>query len=301
MKLIQFVENETTRLGVWTEQGILDVEAAVGQAPDTVGAAVPITMRQALEGGSQAIEALRTWTDRAMASENAAEFVRAEAGLTFAPCISEPGKLICIGLNYRKHAEETNMPIPAFPILFNKFSNALAAHGEDIPLPRSTNKVDYEAELAIVIGKTAKYVSKEEALEYVFGYCAANDLSARDLQTRTSQWLAGKSCDKFAPIGPYVVTKEEAGDPNALSITCTVNGEVRQSSNTSDMIFDCAELVSYVSQCMTLSPGDIILTGTPEGVVFGYPPEKQLYLQPGDVVTVEIERLGALTNRIVSE
>ena len=152
-----------------------------------------------------------------------------------------------------------------------------------------------------MIGKEAKYVSKEDALGYVFGYSNVNDLSARDLQLRTHQWLLGKSCDDFSPLGPYLVTADEVGNPNDLSIKTTVNGEVRQSSNTSDMIFHCDEIVSYISQHMTLVPGDIILTGTPEGVVLGLPEDQQVYLKPGDVVTIEIEKLGALTNRFVEE
>ncbi|MNZ86756.1 Ureidoglycolate lyase [compost metagenome] len=153
----------------------------------------------------------------------------------------------------------------------------------------------------IVIGKKAKDVSKENALSHVFGYCNVNDLSARDLQLRTHQWLLGKSCDKFSPLGPYLVTADEVGNPNDLEIKCLVNGEVRQHSNTSDMVFYCDEIVSYISQHMTLVPGDIILTGTPEGVVLGYPPEKQVYLKAGDQVTIQIEKLGSITNTMVAE
>ncbi|SFE13167.1 2-keto-4-pentenoate hydratase/2-oxohepta-3-ene-1,7-dioic acid hydratase (catechol pathway) [Paenibacillus catalpae] len=286
MKLVNFREKEASasyRLGVYTDKGIVD--------------AGDITINGLLQGGETALSNLQQHL--AELKEEQVRYLN-ESEVVYGPCVPEPGKIICIGLNYRKHAEETNMPLPEYPILFSKFNNALAAHGEDVPLPKSTQKVDYEAELAIVIGRTAKNVSVDKALDYVFGYCASNDLSARDLQTRTSQWLAGKSCDKFAPIGPYLVSKDEVGDPNALRISCSVNGEVRQDSNTSDMIFNCKEIVSYISQCMTLSPGDIILTGTPEGVVMGYPPEKQVYLQAGDVVTIEIEKLGALTNRMVA-
>lgn len=284
VKLVNFKEKAAAsayRLGVRTDNGIID--------------AGHVTLYGLLQGGEAELSKLRQYV------EESKERCLDESEIVFGPSVPEPGKIICIGLNYKKHAEETNMPLPEYPILFSKFSNALAAHGEDVPLPQSTQKVDYEAELAIVIGRTAKNVSVDEALDYVFGYSASNDLSARDLQTRTSQWLAGKSCDKFAPVGPYLVSKDEVGDPNALRISCTVNGEIRQDSNTSDMIFDCKEIVSYISQCMTLSPGDIILTGTPEGVVMGYPPEKQVYLQDGDVVTIEIEKLGALTNRMVAE
>lgn len=293
MKLLTYIENDTYRLGVKTERGVVDAESALNGQPG------PRTVHEVIEGGAAAVQALQAAVDRALASGGAA--LRDEAALQFGPCVTHPNKIICVGLNYRKHAEETNAPIPQYPILFNKFNNTLAADGEDVPLPRTSQKVDYEAELVIVIGKTAKYVAKEQALGHVFGYCNVNDLSARDLQLRTAQWLLGKSCDKFSPLGPYLVTADEVGDPNKLDIKCIVNGEVRQHSNTSDMIFHCDEIVSYISQHMTLVPGDIILTGTPEGVVLGYPPEKQVYLKDGDVVTIEIEKLGRLTNRMVKE
>ncbi|MGG1514288.1 fumarylacetoacetate hydrolase family protein [Paenibacillus oryzisoli] len=300
MKIVTFEVQGTYRLGVVKEQGIIDVLAA--HAVEGADPATPVTVQQLLEGGAPALLALQELAERALApGQDYASYLLEEAQLTLGPCVTPPGKIICVGLNYRRHAEETNAPIPQSPILFNKFSNALAAHGEDVPLPRTSEKVDYEAELAIVIGRKAKYVSREEALGYVFGYCNANDLSARDLQMRTSQWLLGKTCDKFAPIGPYLVTADEVGNPNDLTIRTRVNGEERQNSNTSDMIFHCDEIISYLSQHMTLEPGDIILTGTPEGVMLGYPPEKQVYLKDGDVVTVEIEKLGALTNRMVAE
>ncbi|GIO54415.1 fumarylacetoacetate hydrolase family protein [Paenibacillus cineris] len=293
MKLLTYLEGNTYRLGVATEVGIVDVAAALGDGPG------PRTVHEVIEGGEDAIRTLQQAVNRTLAS--CSDVLLGKSGLKLGPCVTHPNKIICVGLNYRKHAEETNAPIPEYPILFSKFSNTLAADGEDVPLPRTSQKVDYEAELVIVIGKTAKYVAKEEALDYVFGYCAANDLSARDLQMRTQQWLLGKSCDKFSPIGPYLVTADEVGDPNALDIKCIVNGEVRQHSNTSDMIFRCDEIVSYISHHMTLVPGDIILTGTPEGVVLGKPPENQVYLKAGDIVTINIEKLGSLTNRMISE
>ncbi|WP_223204250.1 fumarylacetoacetate hydrolase family protein [Alicyclobacillus suci] len=218
--------------------------------------------------------------------------------LRFGPCVPNPGKIICVGLNYRKHAEESHMDIPNYPVLFNKFSNSIAAHKQDIELPRLSSQIDYEAELAIVIGKKAKNIKKDEALDYVLGYCVANDLSARDLQMRTSQWMLGKCCDGFSPIGPYLVTAGDIENPNNLRIRLYVNGDLRQDSNTSDMIFKCDYIVSYISQYMTLMPGDIILTGTPEGVILGYPEERQVWLKDGDVVDVEIEKLGRLTNRV---
>ncbi len=219
-----------------------------------------------------------------------------EEGLKFAPPIQQPNKIICVGLNYKKHAEESNMPIPMYPVLFNKFSNSLAGHLETIKLPKDSLENDYEAELAIVIGKEAKNVSVESAIDYVFGFCTANDLSSRDLQFRTGQWLLGKALDQFCPIGPYVVTADEVGNPNDLSIKTYLNGELRQNSNTADMIFKCYEIVSYISQYITLNIGDIILTGTPEGVIMGYPKNQRQYLKAGDEVVIEIEKLGKLIN-----
>jgi 2-keto-4-pentenoate hydratase/2-oxohepta-3-ene-1,7-dioic acid hydratase in catechol pathway len=302
MKLLTFHDDAGAyRLGIKIEdRGILDVSEAANSLEMT---GVAETVHEVINGGEEATGALLQLVHQVLErpSNETIGLFREESQLSLGPCVTHPGKIICVGLNYRKHALETNAPIPQYPILFNKFSNTLAGHLEDIPLPRVSEKVDYEAELAIVIGKKAKYVGKEEALQYVFGYCNVNDLSARDLQLRTHQWLLGKSCDRFSPLGPYLVTADEVGNPNRLSISCTVNGEVRQHSNTSDMIFHCDEIVSYISHHMTLEPGDIILTGTPEGVVLGYPEEKQIYLKPGDSVTIEIEKLGKLTNRMVAE
>jgi 2-keto-4-pentenoate hydratase/2-oxohepta-3-ene-1,7-dioic acid hydratase in catechol pathway len=301
MKLVNIAKNGRYTLGIKTEEGIIDIEHALKAIPAT--AEVPTSVMEVIEGGGTAVAALQQYINglSPVAGGNTPAYLLDEAGIEWGPCVTHPNKIICVGLNYRKHAEETNAKIPAYPILFNKFNNTLTGHGRDIAVPKVTQKLDYEAELVIVIGKKAKYVAKEEALDYVFGYCNVNDLSARDLQLRTPQWLLGKTCDDFSPLGPYLVTADEVGNPNDLTIKATVNGEVRQSSNTSDMIFPCDEIVSYISQHMTLVPGDIILTGTPEGVVLGLPEDKQVYLKPGDVVTIEIEKLGALTNRFVEE
>lgn len=302
MKLLNFKTENGVRLGILTERGVLDVAKARDTVPPGSDAPIPISVHEVIEGGQEAVRVLEGYTKQVTAEgvDHSALWLE-ERELEWAACVTNPNKIICVGLNYRKHAEETHSQIPEYPILFNKFNNTIAANGEDIPLPKVSDKVDYEAELVIVIGKEAKYVPQEQALDYVFGYCAANDLSARDLQMRTPQWLLGKSCDKFSPLGPYLVTADEVGDPNRLDIKCMVNGEIRQHSNTSDMIFGIEEIVSYISQHMTLVPGDIILTGTPEGVVLGYPPEKQVYLKDGDLVTIEIEKLGILTNRMVAE
>ncbi|WP_217595328.1 fumarylacetoacetate hydrolase family protein [Cohnella sp. GbtcB17] len=297
MRFVTIREEDKLALGVVRGEQIVHLRKALEAVP---AQGVPTEAMDLIRGGKEAVAAVERYIGQLPASPQA--FLLQESDVRFGPCVTAPGKIICIGLNYRKHAEESNAPIPEYPILFNKFSNTLAAHGDEIPLPnRVTSEVDYEAELAIVIGRDAKYVSKDEALDYVFGYCCVNDLSARDLQMRTHQWLLGKSLDKFSPLGPYLVTSEEVGDPNALAMRSLVNGEVRQNSNTSDMIFPCDEIVSYVSQHMTLYPGDVILTGTPEGVVLGRPPEERVYLKHGDIVTIEIEKLGSLTNRMVDE
>lgn len=298
MKLLTFHTERGLQVGIKTERGILDIAKAAGTYHTDDPSLQSI--EQIVEGGVEVLESLtRLLTLASDAHDD--ELWLAEDSLRLGPCVPHPGKIICVGLNYRKHAEESKLPIPESPVLFNKFSNSIAAHEETIQLPKGTSQVDYEAELAIVIGKKAKHVSKENALEYVFGYCNANDLSARDLQNRTSQWLLGKSCDGFCPVGPYLVTSDEVGNPNDLRIRSYVGGEVRQDSNTGDMIFACDEIVSYISSYMTLEPGDIILTGTPEGVILGYPKEKQIWLAAGDEATIEIEKLGRLTNRFQDE
>jgi 2-keto-4-pentenoate hydratase/2-oxohepta-3-ene-1,7-dioic acid hydratase in catechol pathway len=221
-----------------------------------------------------------------------------EAGLTLGPCVPRPEKIVCVGLNYRRHAEEAGMAVPETPILFNKFANTLAACGEDVPLPGDlAEQYDYEAELCVVIGRTARRVSEAEALDFVWGYCNCNDVSARDLQFRSTQWMLGKTLDKFFPIGPHLVSADEAGDPQAMALRCLVNGDVRQDSNTADMVFGVAELVAYISRHFTLEPGDVIATGTPQGVAQGRP--EKPWLRPGDEVVVEIGPLGQLRNRMV--
>ena len=195
---------------------------------------------------------------------------------------------------------ETHAKIPEYPVVFSKFSDSVAAHRQDIAIKPDGWKVDYEAELGILIGRRAINVSRGNALKFVFGYFPANDVSARELQLRTSQWLLGKTCTGFAPIGPEVVTTDEVATPNNLRISCSVNGEMRQNSNTSDMIFKCDEIISYCSQYFTLEPGDIILTGTPEGVVLGMKEGTRKWIVPGDAVEVKIEGMTALENRFIS-
>jgi 2-keto-4-pentenoate hydratase/2-oxohepta-3-ene-1,7-dioic acid hydratase in catechol pathway len=295
VKFVTIQTNNENHLGVKTDRGILNVTAA---ARSGKGSSLPVTVHELIEGGAAARQAIESLVREA--ESDSAAWLNADS-VVYGPCVTRPEKLICVGLNYRKHAEETNAKIPEYPILFNKFNNTLTGHGHDVELPITSKEVDYEAELAIVIGRPTKHVSEEEALDYVFGYCVVNDLSARDLQLRTNQWMLGKVCDGFSPLGPELVTADEISDPNNLRISCHVNGEQRQNSNTSDMIFNCKQIISYLSRHLTLKPGDVILTGTPEGVVLGYPPEKRVYLQPGDVVTVSIEKLGSITNKMVAE
>jgi 2-keto-4-pentenoate hydratase/2-oxohepta-3-ene-1,7-dioic acid hydratase in catechol pathway len=212
--------------------------------------------------------------------------------------IDRPGKIICVGLNYRDHAEEQGVELPAEPLLFAKWGNALVGPGEPIVIPPVVTKCDYEAELGVVIGSRVKAVSKENAFEAVRGYICANDVSARDLQFSDGQWTRGKSPDTFCPIGPALVPASEIPDPHDLRIRAIVSGEVLQDSTTANLIFGIDAIISHASQTMTLEPGDLILTGTPAGVgVFRDP---QRMLRPGDEVTIEIEGLGSLTNPVVA-
>jgi 2-keto-4-pentenoate hydratase/2-oxohepta-3-ene-1,7-dioic acid hydratase in catechol pathway len=296
LKLVNLILKDKETLGVKTEKGIIHLESFLNNSSDNQ---IPTNMMEFIKQGPSAQSELESIVSHILSSNDATYLD--EEDVEWGPCVPNPSKIICVGLNYRKHADETNSPHPETPILFNKFNNTLTGHLDEIPVPKVTNKLDYEVELGIVIGKEAKDIFEEHALDHVFGYFTANDLSARDLQFRTQQWLLGKSCDKFSPIGPLLVTADEVGDPQKLALKTVVNGEVRQDSNTEDMIFSCSQIISYISQHMTLVPGDIILTGTPEGVVMGYPEEQQQYIQPGDVVTVEIEKLGALRNTFVKE
>jgi len=209
-----------------------------------------------------------------------------------APCVGGVGKFMCIGLNYRDHAEEAGMAIPEHPILFMKATSAIAGPQDDIVIPRGARAVDWEIELGVVIGKAAKYVTEAEALDHVAGYCVVNDVSERDFQTKLSgQWTKGKSCDSFGPLGPWLVTRDEVADPQALELTLDVNGRRMQAGSTATMIFSVAQIIAHLSQMMTLHPGDVIATGTPPGVGMGMKPE-QVYLKPGDRVRAEIAGLG---------
>jgi 2-keto-4-pentenoate hydratase/2-oxohepta-3-ene-1,7-dioic acid hydratase in catechol pathway len=277
-------------LGIKADAGIIDVKSAA----KALHSSPPLTLDEMLQQDrAHEIEALKE-----LALKSAKQAIVPERDVVYGRLFANPGKIVCIGLNYRRHAKEVNMPLPKQPVLFSKFNNALAPHQCTIqlPPPEVSVKFDYETELLIVMGKTAKFVPEDKALDYVAGYCTSNDFSARDLQLETGgQWLAGKSLDNFAPIGPYFVSADQIPDPNNLALKTWVNGEIRQDWTTSDFIFNCQQMISYISRIFPLEPGDIIFTGTPHGVVLGMPKEKQVWLKSGDAVVSEIEKLGRLS------
>ncbi|MEP6714442.1 MAG: fumarylacetoacetate hydrolase family protein [Terriglobia bacterium] len=213
--------------------------------------------------------------------------------------IPRPGKILCVGLNYRDHAIESKMDIPVRPTIFTKYNNTVIGSGDDIVIPKNTEKPDYEGEFAFVIGKGGRHIRRADWRQHVFGYMNLNDVSARDVQLAVSQWTMGKSFDTFAPMGPYLVTADEIEDPHNLNIALTVNGETLQSSNTRELIFKIPDLIEFISSVMTLEAGDVISTGTPAGVGFSFNPPK--WLKPGDEVVVSVEGLGHLRNRCVAE
>ncbi len=300
MRLLHFVDPRRIgrpiyHLGVRTEAGVLFVERAVATAlhrPD-----VATSLADLLLVGPAGLAKLETFVAEALAEPQTGWFLP-EDGVQFAPAVLQPEKIICVGLNYRAHADEAGFPLPETPILFSKFNNSLAAHGWPIPLPPVARQYDYEGELAVVIKRPARDVSVDDALDYVFGYTIANDLSARDLQMRTSQWLLGKSLDRFLPIGPYLVTADEIPMPQTLHLRTWVNGALRQDAAASDMIFSVAELISYASRHMTLAPGDVLVTGTPAGVILGM--ADPVWLQSGDEIVVEIDGIGRLANTLMA-
>jgi 2-keto-4-pentenoate hydratase/2-oxohepta-3-ene-1,7-dioic acid hydratase in catechol pathway len=219
--------------------------------------------------------------------------------ISLAAPITGMDKVLCIGMNYRDHCEEQGAPVPTEPLVFNKFPSCVCGPSDDIPLPACTQQLDWEVELTVVIGKTARNVTKEDALSCVLGYTVAHDVSARDWQLKRNggQWLAGKAMDNFCPLGPALVTRDEIENPHNLNLSCIVNGDVKQDSNTKQLVFGIPEVVAWVSQFTTLLPGDIILTGTPPGVgVFKKPPQ---FLKKGDVVECKVEKIGSIVNKVV--
>ncbi len=297
MKLVRFsTQGQTPRLGALQGERIADLQASLAatlvrrgvvRAQDIAAALVPASTRQFLEGGAASREAVAGITEWVTVDRAAAR--------VHAP-IADPGKFICIGLNYKDHAEEAGQAIPKEPPIFAKWANAIVDPGDPILRPRGSTQLDWEVELGVVIGRTARYVSREQALDYVAGYTIINDASARDFQFLTTQWMAGKIFETAAPVGPYIADREEIPDPHVLDLKTFVNGKQTQRGNTKTLIFDVRYLVSYLSGLMTLSPGDLIATGTPPGVGLGMKPP--VFLQAGDVCRMEITGLGVLENPV---
>ncbi|MBE3556338.1 MAG: fumarylacetoacetate hydrolase family protein [Firmicutes bacterium] len=297
MKLCSYRIADQERLGVVLDSldSVLDVAVAARSA----GEQLPGTMNgflQTPEAG-QRLERVVQWAHSRPVEELRGQQLLLPMGrLTWLPAVPHPPKILCIGLNYWDHCRETGQQPPQHPVLFAKYTNTLLAHGDAIPLPKTSQQVDYEAELCVVIGQRAKEIPVEHALSVVAGYTICNDLSARDLQFGDGQWTRGKTQDGFFPVGPYLVTADEVGDPQHLSIRLTRNGETMQQSNTSEMIFSVAAIISFLSEGITLEPGDLIATGTPAGV--GMSRKPPVFLQDGDEIGIEILGLGRLTNHV---
>jgi len=297
MKLVRFSTNgQSPRLGMLQGDRIADLQGSLAatlarrgviRAEEIAASLVPASTRAFLEGGPASQEAVQSITEWIT--------VPAASARLHAP-IADPAKFICIGLNYRDHAEEAKQAIPKEPPIFAKWANAILDPGEPILRPRGSTQLDWEVELGVVIGRTARFVPKESALDYVWGYTIINDVSDRDFQFLTTQWMAGKIADTHAPVGPYIADRTEIRDPHVLDLKLWVNGKQMQTGNTRTFIFDVRYLVSYLSNIITLSPGDLIATGTPPGVGFARKPP--IFLQPGDTCRLEITGLGTLENPV---
>ena len=296
MKLVTYQTNKQAQLGAISNDQIIDLGQAYRAMAGHDSASFPDDMIALLKEADEGLAKAQAAIDFAEANGG---FSQSVEQVTFLPPVVKPGKVIALGRNYAAHAKEGGAQPPKYPMLFHKTATSLLGAGGTIVIPPVTKRVDYEAELAVIIGRTCKQVSEEEALDYVAGYAAANDVSARDLQRRTSQFSAGKMVDTFGPLGPALVTRDEVPDPQNLRIQTRLNGKVMQDSNTKMMIFSVAFTISYISQITTLEVGDVILTGTPEGVGFARKPP--VYLKEGDVVTIEVEGVGTLTNSVIEQ
>lgn len=310
MKLVSFstVEGRAT-VGVVLGKGVVDLPAAQkwlrrnGAREGTRGRSVPPDMLALFEGG-QAMFASARQVVAALSGIEWADLERerlawSEGSYRAMAPLPRPNKIILIGLNYRDHAEEAKLPIPDVPTVFSKYATSVIGPREAIRIPRVSSMVDYEGEFAFVIGKRGRHIAREDALEHVAGYTILNDVSARDYQMKTGQWMIGKTFDTFAPMGPYLVSKDEITDPHALELKLYVNDGLMQHSNTSKLIFKIPDLIEYLSDVFTLEPGDVISTGTPSGV--GFTRQPPVFLKPGDRVRVEVSGLGALENPVAAE
>lgn len=304
MKLVSYKlkeKPESLRVGFMLDEKVIDLEAAYHQTLKSKQEAAteytpPSDPTAFFSAGNDAIQKAREAHDF-VKDKNIKEISFNREDVYLSTPIPESSKIICVGKNYAEHATEMKSDIPAFPVLFAKFSNALIGPEDAIQKSNATQKLDYEVELTAVIGKEASHVTCDEALDYIAGYTIGNDISARDLQKRTPQWLQGKTLDRSTPIGPWIVTADEVGDASNLSIRSFVNGEERQSSSTKQLIFDIPFLIEFISNLITLNPGDIIMTGTPDGVGFAMNPPQ--FLTAGDIVTLDIDKLGRMENKVV--
>jgi acylpyruvate hydrolase len=280
--------------GIAHEGTVVDVTASRLRRADEASGQADLSVRGLLEQGPSSVEEVFAW---AMPQFEAKSHLIPLETVELGPPVPDPDKIICLGVNYREHAAEARQQLPAVPMFFAKFRNSLIGPSSPILLPGVSTQIDYEGELAVIIGRRCKGVSEQEALQYVAGYTIMNDVTARDLQLQTSQWTAGKALDTFGPMGPGIVLASEIPDPQTLTLTTRVNGQVVQHASTADMIFSVATTIAFLSSLMTLEPGDIIATGTPSGV--GITRTPPLFLQDGDVVEVEIERLGRIRNPVM--
>ena len=307
MKLVSFRYEGHTRIGSIADGQIIDLNLAyrsllesqgVIRAEQIAEAYIPARMVEFLQGGEHSLQLAKQAVEYVQQNGSALKYkvVHQAADVKIEAPVQTPGKMICVGHNYREHILEMGRGLPPVPVVFAKFSNTIIGPQDDIPFFPISEQLDYEAEFAFVIGKRARNVPQDQALDYVAGYTIVNDVTYRDLQRRTLQWLQGKTVEGTAPMGPWLVTGDELADPTGLEVVLTVNGEERQRSNTSNLVFSVAYLVEFLSNLMTLEPGDVILTGTPGGV--GVARDPQVFLKDGDVVRIEIDRIGALENKV---
>ncbi|AGT31774.1 2-hydroxyhepta-2,4-diene-1,7-dioate isomerase [Geobacillus genomosp. 3] len=305
MKLITFTKDGLTRIGLAESDYIVDLHRAFYEklraegklrAQQIADAYIPNDMVGFLQGGDESLDYAKQAVEFALSHDSDVPLVFKREEVKLEAPVPNPGKMICVGHNYREHILEMGREIPPYPVVFAKFANTVIGPEDDIPFHPISEQLDYEAEFAFVIGKRARNVSQAEALSYVAGYTIVNDVTYRDLQRRTLQWLQGKTVDGSAPMGPWLVTTDELADPSGLGIALFVNGEERQRSNTANLVFTVPYLVEFLSGLMTLEPGDVILTGTPGGV--GVARNPQVFLKDGDVVRIEVEKIGVLENRV---
>lgn len=308
MKLVTFTRQDETRIGaVVKENKIVDLNYAFQALLKEQGkirykeiaeAYIPADMIGFLQGGEESLSYAKEAVSFALKHENvfADKIIHDYEDVKIEAPLLNPGKIICVGHNYRDHILEMGHELPENPVIFAKFANTIIGPEDDIPLYPISEQLDYEAEFAFIVGKRARGVKRDRALDYVAGYTIANDVTYRDIQRRTLQWLQGKTVDGTAPMGPWIVTADEMGNPGGLEMVLTVNGEERQRANTDNLVFDVPRLVEFLSNLMTLEPGDVVLTGTPGGVGFARNP--QVFLKDGDVVRIEIDKIGVLENKV---